>query len=186
MNDKIDFHPDEQIIAKLRKHWIIFLRDTASTLVLGIILPIITIYATKLFALGGAKAATEALVSFGVLVWFSIIFLSLSVIWTNYYLDMWIVTDRRIINIDQIGLFNRRVATWRVERIQEITVRTRNIIQSMFNYGAIEIQTAGPTDEYAIVEGIPNPERVRDIILKQVDAWSESSSHKNPTGQGGA
>lgn len=185
MNERLEFHPDERTIAKLHKHWIIFLRDTINTLALGIILLIPALYALKISAFQSASTNAGAIIYFGVLTWLLIVFLSLSVIWTNYYLDMWIVTDRRIINIDQIGLFNRQVATWRMERVQEITLRTKNIVQSLFNYGAIEIQTAGPTDEYAIVEGIPNPEHVRDMILTQVDAWSESSLHKHPVNQGG-
>lgn len=179
MSERIEFQPDEKIISKLRKHWIILLRDTVGTILLGILPFLILVLADSVPSLQEIIGGNSAALNFGVLVWFFVAWIAFVVLWTNYYLDIWIVTDRRIINIDQIGIFDRKVATWRMERIQEITVSTRNFMQSLFNYGSIEIQTAGPTDEYATIEGIPDPERVRSAILEQVDSFSERHNNEN-------
>lgn len=174
MMPNIKIEPGEQIVLKLRKHWLILLRDTAGTLILGlipfIVIPLIlaTVPSMYLDAVGSASLA-----SFGTALWFLVVWMALFVLWTDYYLDLWIVTNRRIVNINQVGLFNRRIATWGLDRVQEITVKSENVIQHFFGYGSIEIQTAGPTDEYAKAEGIPSPEKARNAILKQLGRVGE-------------
>ncbi|TSC85530.1 MAG: multi-sensor signal transduction histidine kinase [Parcubacteria group bacterium Gr01-1014_8] len=174
MIPNIKIEPGENIVIKLRKHWMILLRDTAGTLVLGllpvIVVPLIlaTIPSMYLDTIGYGSIA-----SFGSALWFLIVWMALFVLWTDYYLDLWIVTNKRIVNIDQVGLFNRQIATWGLDKVQEITVKTENIVQHFFGYGSIEIQTAGPTDEYAKAEGIPNPEKARNAILRQLGRTEE-------------
>lgn len=167
--ETIKIDAGEKIVLKIRKHWIILLRDTIGTLVIGLlpflIVPavIATIPSLYLDAVGAAQ-----IFAFSSAFWLLIIWMSVFVIWTNYYLDIWIVTDKRIFNIEQVNLFNRNVATWAMNRVQEISVKNENVLQTFFNYGSIEIQTAGPSDEYAKIEGIPNPDLVRTEILKQI------------------
>ncbi|MBI5456313.1 HAMP domain-containing histidine kinase [Candidatus Kaiserbacteria bacterium] len=170
----IKIEPGEKILLKLRKHWIILLRDTIGTLIIGlipgIVVPLIiaTVPSLYLDAIGYA-----AIASFATALWLLVVWMALFALWTDYYLDLWIVTDRRIVNIDQVGLFNRQIATWGLDRVQEITVRSENFVQEFFGYGSIEIQTAGPSDEYAKVEGIPNPEKARNIILGRLGRTAE-------------
>src|SRR3989338_3096464 len=39
----------------------------------------------------------------------------------DYYLDVWIVTNERIINIEQRGLFSRTVSEQKLYRVQDVT-----------------------------------------------------------------
>ena len=172
-SERIEFQPDERIILKVRKHWPILLKDTSSTIIAGMV-PII--FGPILLSMFQVPPIYTGLVNFGFALWLLVVWMALAVLWTDYYLDLWIVTDRRIMNVDQRGLFDRNVSTWRMERVQEITVKTESFMQSFLNYGSIEIQTAGPSDEYATVRGIPNPEHVRDVIMEQVDAFAEKRS----------
>ena len=183
--DRIQIDPGENIVLKLRKHWILFVRDAFGTLCLGfapfVVIGILVV--TNLLPQNLTISVSNF--SFASALWLLIIWMTLFVLWTNYYLDMWIVTDRRIFNIDQVSPFRRHVATWSLNRIQEITVRTENILQTAFQYGSIEIQTAGPTDEYARVEGIPDPDRVRTTMLECVSRYKVTSEAvtKDDTGR---
>lgn len=165
--NEIRLLPEERIVLKLRKHWVILVRDTIGTVLLAffplILLAIVQIMAPQFLNFHGYLA----FMSFASIVWLLLIFLSLAVIWTDYYLDLWIVTDQRIISVDQISLFNRKVTTLSHERIQEITVKEENFMQAFFKYGTLDIETASPTDGDATMEGIPHPEHVRKTILEQ-------------------
>ncbi|MFZ2886648.1 MAG: ATP-binding protein, partial [Minisyncoccia bacterium] len=86
-------------------------------------------------------------------------------------LDLWMVTDRRIISVDQTGLFRRKVTSLALESIQEITVKSENPLEALFHYGTIEIETAGPDDEDSRMEGIPNPEHMRNVIIERVSGF---------------
>jgi uncharacterized membrane protein YdbT with pleckstrin-like domain len=88
---------------------------------------------------------------------------------TMYTLDVWIVTDRRIIDSAQHGFFNRTVSELHISRIQDISVQTKGVIQTFIKFGDLQVQTAGTEDKFRFVQ-IPHPERVKDEIMKLVSA----------------
>lgn len=172
MNVRFHMQPDETVILKFRKHWFILLQATVGTIVLAAI-PFVIFGIFKSLGVIPTDTIAPAATTFASALWLLLIWLSLSVIWTNYYLDLWIVTDRRIMNIEQVALFNREVTTWRMERVQEVTITQRSFVQTLFDFGTIEVETAGPSDEFAIIRGIPHPELVQRTILGQVDVFTE-------------
>jgi membrane protein YdbS with pleckstrin-like domain len=172
MSHGFHIQPDEQVLIKLRKHWFILFQETIGTVLVGVCALFLAVFALNLGVLPESVVSAEAVVLLGAL-WLLLIWLGLAVIWTNYYLDVWIVTDRRIVNIEQVGLFNRRIVTWRMERVQDVTTEIGSFIQTMFNFGSIQVETAGPTAEIAMIRGIPDPERVKQTILNQVDMYTE-------------
>ena len=89
-------------------------------------------------------------------------------VWTDYYLDVWMVTDKRVIDIEQKGFFHRQTSVFRIERIQDVTVETHGIVATLLNFGDIHVQTAGEGQEF-IMRGIANPKYVRRVILRQQD-----------------
>lgn len=92
-----------------------------------------------------------------------IILLVLGTIWI-WRRNKIIITDHHIVEIDQIGLFNRTVSTLRLEEIQDISAKLNGPIQNMLGYGTIIIQTAGERENF-IFDFVPNPyELERDIL----------------------
>lgn len=89
---------------------------------------------------------------------------------TDYYLDTWIVTDHRILEIHQIGLFKRDISELRLSKIQDVSVKIEGITPTFFNYGDLIIQTAGVVQEFKFEE-IPNPQKVKDEILRLHDQF---------------
>ena len=85
--------------------------------------------------------------------------------WVDYYLDAWIVTNDRIINIEQNGLFNRVISEQRLYRVQDVTAEVGGIIKTFFNFGTVFIQTAGEVGRFNFEE-IPEPYLVKKIILE--------------------
>jgi len=164
--------PDEKVILKFRKHWFIFVKDSIGTILATFIPFIVYIFLT---ATGYIPPTYESpsFVTFISALWLLIVWCALAVIWTDYYLDVWIVTDHRIVNMNQKGLFDRDTTTWRLDRVQEVTIGVKNILQTLLHYGSIEVQTSGPVDEYAVIYGIRDPEIIQQTITKEVDRFME-------------
>jgi uncharacterized membrane protein YdbT with pleckstrin-like domain len=85
-------------------------------------------------------------------------------VWINYYLDVWIVTNKRIIDLEQHGLFNREISEFLIGRVQDVTVETPGFIPTMLDFGNMTIQTAG--EKNFIVREIPNLHKAKDLILE--------------------
>lgn len=95
--------------------------------------------------------------------WLLFSWLVLFMMWTHNYLDMLIVTNKRVIDIEQRALFSRHTSSLHFEQMEDITVETKGVIATMLGYGDIFIQTAGEAREISI-RAIPNPEEVRRVI----------------------
>lgn len=80
----------------------------------------------------------------------------------DYYLDAWILTNEKIINIEQKGLFNRVISEQRLYRVQDITSELKGIIPTFLNYGNVYIQTAGEEERFAFKQ-VPAP---YDVVKK--------------------
>lgn len=99
-----------------------------------------------------------------------ILWASLFVIITYYYLDCWIVTNQRTIHTELIGFFSRTLSTVPYEQIQDISIDVHGVLPTIFKYGDLHIQTAGKFREF-IFHQIPNPYETKDIILKARDEF---------------
>src|SRR4030042_6750597 len=55
----------------------------------------------------------------------------------DYYLDVWIVTNKRIINIEQKGLFHREIAEHNLDKIQDVTGLQKGIFSTFFSFGDV-------------------------------------------------
>lgn len=85
----------------------------------------------------------------------------------DYYLDTWVITNRRIIGILQRGFFSREVNSFRLERFQNVQTDIHGFIPTIFNYGEVHIETAGHHHE-VVMYTVPNPKKIRDLLMKFV------------------
>ena len=90
--------------------------------------------------------------------------------WTQYYLDLWILTDRRIIVIDQVYFFNRKVSNFRLERLQDINVSISGLIPTLLDYGTIRAQTASESESNFESKYLPDPRGLQSQIQQAMDA----------------
>lgn len=163
----ITLFKDEKIILIQRRHWFPFAIEILSLIILAIfpffilvileILPpqinqIITTYRNYYFFFSTSLIF--------------ILWIGGLIFWTNYYLDILILTNKRIIDIEQIGFFARDEAEIRYENIEDIKIEVIGIIASLFKFGNIHIQSAGESREI-IIKNIPHPEKIKEIISSQ-------------------
>ncbi len=98
--------------------------------------------------------------------WALIIWMRAFVVWSDYYMDMWVITDQRIIDVEQAGFFVHKNTSCQLENVQNITVQVDGIMETFLDYGTIHVQTAGE-GATMVIKGIPRPQELKDEILKQ-------------------
>jgi membrane protein YdbS with pleckstrin-like domain len=86
-------------------------------------------------------------------------------LWSDHWLDVWIITSERVIDIEQMGFFKRSVASFPLDRIQDVTHIVHGFIPTLFHYGDVKIQTASIT-QHLIMAQVPYPDRVKQILTE--------------------
>jgi hypothetical protein len=101
-------------------------------------------------------------------VWYMFSWIMVFYALTMYSLNVVIVTNHRIIDSRQKGFFDRKISEFHLSKVQDITVHTRGIIETMLKFGSIEVQTASEERQF-IFNQLPNPEHVKDVIMDLAD-----------------
>lgn len=156
--------PDEPIIVFVRPYFLAFLPWVALIFGLLIFGVIITIVA----AASLPELATTGLGYNILVVAASSYFLTLipftTVSFLDFYYDIHIVTNRRVIDIDLHGLFNREINELALEEIQDVTSKTQGISSNLFNFGDVYIETASANLKFEFLH-VRHPLEIAAIIL---------------------
>lgn len=168
MNNFHRFHfdgqkPGEQILLVLHRHWFNILTQFLAVFLMLLLLIGSFVYLPIIFP-DLAEGAGHTLFLFLENLFFLLLWIIFFLIWVDYYFDVWIVTDRRIVNIEQKGLFSRVVSELEIENIQDITTDVRGVIPTFLNYGQLFVQTAAEMERF-VFRNIPDPYTVKDMIM---------------------
>lgn len=178
----IKFDEGEYIVKTVRKHWFVMLFVALTMLTLAV-LPLI-LYFFIFFELSDFIFTENALIpnevlnlilavigkwgAFAYTLWLLILWTLFFVEWTDYYLDVWVITNKRVIDVEQKGFFNREITSFRYAQIQDITTDVKGVIQTLLKFGMIRIETAGDDLGRDIaIKYADRPEEARSIILKE-------------------
>lgn len=171
--EKIELEPNEEVLKVIRKHWFVIATELIGTFFM-LLLPFFLLFLIALFPntilninIGIEHFAT--LITFSIAAWSIMVLMAAFSSWTHYYLDLWIITDRRIIVVDQIHFFNRNVSMFRLERLQDIEFKINGVIPTLLNFGTIQAQTAGAHESNFKTTGLPDPRGLQALIQKAMD-----------------
>lgn len=101
------------------------------------------------------------LISF--LSWYLLIFALAFSQFLRWFFGVFIITDERVIDIDFPNMLFRSIAQTKIDKIQNVSIKTGGYIRSLFDYGNVLIQSAEAVPQI-IFEGVPNPERVTEVL----------------------
>jgi uncharacterized membrane protein YdbT with pleckstrin-like domain len=149
--------PEEHIIAIFRKHQFYLWVSAAKYVVLAL-LPVIA--APFLNNNTGNFGGLGMALYLGFLI---ILWVGFFIEWTDFMLDTWILTNERLVDVEQIALFSRRVSTLSLDRIQDITIEESGILETFLGIGNVLIQTASEIEQFQ-VKGARNPVVMKDMI----------------------
>ncbi|MEK7072906.1 MAG: PH domain-containing protein [Patescibacteria group bacterium] len=174
----------EQPILTLRAHPVVFITSGAMFVIL-LIVPFAAIallpelMASLLSSMIGGTAAV-LLVSLYMLV---VLLLGFNHFF-NWFFDIWVVTNERIIDVDQEGVFSKKIGELELHKVQDVLAESHGVLATMFGYGRIKVETAGSQTEFAF-DGISHPYAVAKRILELAkdDAPLHNAPASQPTAQ---
>lgn len=158
---------DEDIVLIVRQDLIVLIINAVGLYLFFLLFVVIRLLILNLNSFFWISLYDAIMYSFGSIL--GIVFL---LIFHNYYLSLQIVTNERIIDIDQTSLFFREVSATSLGKIEDVTFKKRNLLNLLFNYGDVIVETSGRTgseDKEMGISGFvfndcPNPEEVSNII----------------------
>ena len=156
---------DEKIVLTLRRHWFIPLKYVLFFSLL-LVLPLgayLFFHASFISCL--KNDYIHALTVLGISLYYLYVCVFFFNAWVDYYLDVWIVTDKRIVNIYQNGLFSRTISEQKLYRVQDVTAQVKGIIPTFLNFGNVYIQTAAEEERF-IFRQVSHPYAVSRKILQ--------------------
>lgn len=161
--------PNEKIVKVLRRDIFILFKKVLFFILL-IILPLLFFYIVIISLYPNLFYNQISYALFALIVSFYYLFIWLFFLFSfiDYYLDVWIITNERIIDIQQRGFFSRVISEQKLYRVQDITSEVHGFFPTIFKYGNVYIQTAGTKQRFFFHE-IPNPEGVRNTIVKLME-----------------
>lgn len=157
-------HENEQVLRIIHRHWF------------NIVIQFIFVVLCSFFILGSLSALPllfPDMIDTGAVPFFHFIqntlFLFLwlfgFLVWIDYYFDVWIITNERIVNIEQKGLFNRHISELRFSRVQDVTASVDGLVPTMLNFGDVYVQTASEEDHF-IFRQVGDPFAVKDEVMR--------------------
>jgi membrane protein YdbS with pleckstrin-like domain len=177
----LNLDPDEKVILEVRKHWIVFIGNIIS-FIFFTCLPFIVYTVISVLNIPLLNFLLHGELRFILLVFYILWLLgswvTFFIQWTNYYLDVWYVTEKRIIDIDQKQLFHREVSNLRFDHIQDVTLEVRGIIATFLDFGDIRVQTAAEDSQDFFLKYVAHPEEVKRIIFAQHNKAGNISEEK--------
>ncbi len=102
-----------------------------------------------------------SLAASGLFALFAIVFSLIAFI--DFYFDIQIVTDRRIVDVNQNRLFDRELAELNLEDVEDVSIKISGTLPTLFNYGDVIIQTAGERMNFHF-QHVPRPREIASII----------------------
>lgn len=167
------FETGENVIYTARKHWFI-LAGEIGFLVLTAAVPGLLLFAPYLIPSEVFSFFTNFIQfggNFTLLVLFLwslellLLWIVFMVFWTDYYLDVWLVTNHRVIDIEQKGLFSRSVSSFRFDQIQDVTAEVPGVLATLIDFGTVKIRTA--SNETFDFRGVARPNFVKETIIAE-------------------
>ncbi|MCX6714994.1 MAG: PH domain-containing protein [Candidatus Uhrbacteria bacterium] len=76
---------------------------------------------------------------------------------------LFVITDHRVIDIDQRGFFDRVVTESGFDHIDEVSYRMHGIFSTVFGYGTVMVKLHGTAADLSF-RHIRNPSRVQDLL----------------------
>ena len=169
MQKNLQLKEDEEIIAQVRPYFLVY----SPKLFLGILFIAVSFF--LLFPL--FYRGFLGVIIFFILFCFGVFYTARTVfVWQG---NVFIITNKRLIDFDQKGFFTKVVSEASLEKVQDVSYSYKGFFQTLLKYGKIEIQTSGTTSRLELVD-IKNPNLAHEVILEQIrDANTNNSAKKN-------
>ncbi|OGZ41869.1 MAG: hypothetical protein A3C80_04155 [Candidatus Ryanbacteria bacterium RIFCSPHIGHO2_02_FULL_45_43] len=167
----IELKKNEKVLLVLHRHWIVIAGQVVATVLLFLIPIILVLFGGLFQKLPGGGVGP--FLFFIITLYWMVVVGWLFVVWIKYWLDVWVITTERVIDIDQVALFHRRISEFSLTRVQDVTVSIPNILATFLGFGNITVQTAGETS--FSIRDVSHCNQAKSIILSQSEKLRKDS-----------
>jgi hypothetical protein len=147
--------PTEQVILVLRAHPITQLAWIFNAFAFFVILVVANIFIPQFFNVGQILFFNM----FIIVMIFSYMWLN----FLNWFFNVGIITNERILDVDFYNILYKEVNATRVFKVEEVTTKSGGYFGSLFNYGNVFVETAGAEVNIEF-KNVPRPTQVTTII----------------------
>lgn len=162
-----ELEPGESITLLVRRHWALLALRLLPDFFLAAAPYILLVSFT------GAAPTPEARFLLGV--WWLLIWIGAFSHLSRYYLNAWVITTSRIIDIRQPHFFVRDISSFLLDRVQDVTTSVDGLFATAVGFGTLSVETAGHTEKF-VMTGVPDPTAIRDLIMREVTALHDGAA----------
>ncbi|CAN5421025.1 hypothetical protein BH10PAT3_BH10PAT3_0960 [soil metagenome] len=156
----------EQLLADVRRHWLGRFTILFTGAFVTLLLVMFAVFAPSLLRSLGYSVTS------GLIAVLSLVFLLVgALIAVGTFITLWVynqsrmlITDQNVIELKQMSLFSHKVSHLNMINVEDVTVTKRGILQIIFDYGMMSIETAGEKENFAF-PNTPNPDDYRRIVI---------------------
>lgn len=156
-----DLNESEEILLFLRRHFV----TNVPWIVQGIFLTLLPIFIGIIINSLGISTIIipQSLSLFSLLFYYLFVFEFFFLHFLNWFYNISLVTNQRVIDFDFRVLFSKQVAATKIVQIEDVSLSEVGLIRSVFDYGDVRIQTAGTVEFFEFL-AVPHPEKIVHII----------------------
>ena len=156
-----DIQDDEEILLYLRKHFITNVPWIIRTIGATLVFPFL--FYINSFGIIDLSFVPYNFIIFATIFYYQIVFSYVFVKYLSWFYNISLVTNKRIIDIDFSSLIYENVEATKLTQVEDVGYAQIGIIRSIFDYGDVNLHTAGPASNFEFL-AVPHPERVIKTI----------------------
>ena len=168
---------DEEVVLFLHRHWFTIINKVIAVFLISL-LPLLLVLVLGQYIVPYLSVFIFLWSAYILFLWFALFYII-----TMYVLNFWIVTNERIVDSEQIGFFNRKVAELSLYVIQDVSTTLQGFIPTALNFGSVIIQSAGRENHF-FFDQVPKPQDVKDTIMDLIDQIEDKKEHQHELERG--
>ena len=152
---------EEEVILFLRQHIITLV--PAVLLVAGMLVAPIFVLPFLVRLLNLSAVIPPKYFVVGTVFWYVVTFGVSIMSFLRWYFNIYIVTNKRIVDIDFVHLLYKEFSEARLDKVQDLNFKSGGIFAAFFDFGDVYVETAGeaPNIDFLVV---PKPAKVVETI----------------------
>ena len=147
--------PGEEVLLTLRKNPNKFSKSIMKFLLLGIVGALLLMFFQNQYAV--LAALVILLVAFVYGLYYFIL----------WFYDVYIITNLRIVTVNQKSLFSREFVETDLDKIQDVTYSIKGLFATVFKYGTVTIRTS--TGLNLELTDLSDPDEIQEMIKNLAD-----------------
>lgn len=163
---------DEKVYLVVHKHWISIIKFIFVMVVMAAI-PFVILLNPDISEGIGLSVPSLALIGG---IYFLILLAVLVTVWVDYYNDVMLVTNKRIIHIQQDGLFSHKISDLILERVVDISTSKKGVLAQVLEYGDIHVHASSEVQNFDFLT-IPDPLKNTQNIKNVIELYTATKNH---------